>query len=86
MPWKNHESQQIEFHGDITLPLGRVLTSPGASLGFMKNGLDQAKRDFVKGLFFFDTPMYLSYASSCRRGCFLLQLPGRQGRGVGGDP
>jgi hypothetical protein len=20
MPWKNHESQQIEFHGEVVLP------------------------------------------------------------------
>jgi len=30
-------------------PKGRVLTLPGASLRFVKNGLDQAKRDFGNG-------------------------------------
>ena len=30
------------------------MTSPGASLRFIKNGLDQGKRDFGKGLFSFN--------------------------------
>jgi len=50
MPCKNHKDQRIRFHCELALPLGRLVTWPGWSLRFVKNGLDQAKRDFGNSL------------------------------------